>query len=103
MTWAEKKADWGSLSSEIKSMIAQSQYIIPAERVADIEHYLEHGELSSAFEYLVLEIIEDEVGRSNLNLPRLTELALFFDLNDENECMIDGDFWPKFQKFASQA
>jgi hypothetical protein len=102
MTWAEKHADWGSLKSEIRSLLAEFQRNISDERTADIEHYLEHGELSAAFEYLVLEIMECGIDQSYVNLVRLRELGLFFDLNDENECMIDGDFWPKFQKFASQ-
>lgn len=102
MTWAEKQADWVSISSEIKSMLAQYRRNIPSERVTDIEHYLEHGELSSAFEYLVLEVMEGGVSQSDVNLSRLVELALFFELNDENECMIDGEFWLKLQKFASE-
>lgn len=102
MIWAEKPVDWGAISSEIKSLMVKFQRNFATEKTADIEHYLEHGELSAAFEYLVLEIIEGGVGQSDVNLCRLTELALLFGLNDEDECMIDGDFWPKFQKFASQ-
>ena len=102
MIWAEKNADWASLSNEIKVMLEKYQHIIPAERISDIDHYLGHGELSAAFEYLILEVMERGVRQSDIDLTRLKEVALFFDLNDENECMIDGDFWSKFQHFIEQ-
>lgn len=102
MAWIEKEIDWASISNEIKVLLAHHKGSIPADRILDIEHYIEHGELSSAFEYLVLEMIEGGVRKSDVDSLRLNDLALLFDLDDENECMIDSDFWSKLQRFVSQ-
>ena len=52
--------------------------------------------------YLFLEIMENADSNFTLGVEKAQEIGLFFDLSDPNECMIDGDFWPKFQKFISK-
>jgi hypothetical protein len=99
MTWGNKERDWKSLVVDIQSEIEANKHIIPKERVADIEHYLNHGEYSMAFEYLYLELMERHGTQFILGADKAREIALFFELDDENECMVDHKFWPKFEAF----
>ena len=36
-----------------------------------------------------------------LGTEKAKDIALFFALDDENECMVDPKFWSKFQYFLS--
>jgi hypothetical protein len=99
MTWGNKKRIWSALVAEIQSEIDANRHIIPEDRITDIEHYLDHGEYSIAFEYLYLEIMERQDALFVLGVDKAREIALFFELNDESECMVDGKFWPKFEAF----
>ncbi len=99
MTWATKKCDWNLISSDIEKELEANIDVIPAERVADVRHYLTHGELSMAFEYLYLEIIEKSNSKMFLSPDRVKELATLFSLDDEVECMIDHEFWKKLTSF----
>lgn len=99
MTWGEKERDWKSLVADIQSEIDANREIIPIKRIDEIQYYLDHDEYSMAFEYLYLEIMERPGSRFTLGQDKVREMALFFELNDEGECMIDHAFWPKFEKF----
>ncbi len=102
MTWGNKDRDWNKLVAEIQSEIDANINSIPTDRINDIQRYLDHDEFSMAFEYLYLEIMERTEARFTLGAEKASEIALFFGLNDENECMVDGDFWAKFQIFLAQ-
>jgi hypothetical protein len=102
MTWANKKRDWNALVADIQSEIDANMDHIPTDRIKDIQHYLDHDEYSMAFEYLYLEIMERTGAKCTLWDAKITDIALFFNLNDENECMVDGDFWTKLQLFLTQ-
>lgn len=99
MKWEENEHQF---RSEIKSMIEANEAFIPDARLADIRHYFEHGELSMAFEYLMMEIIDHNNNETKLDHERAAELALIFQLNDVNNCMIDGEFWQKFQNYLKR-
>ena len=99
MTWAERTCDWEKLVLLIQSEINANCNIIPSSRIDDIQHYLDHGEYSMAFEYLYLEIAERDNSQFTLGVDKAKEIAIFFELNNESECMIDGKFWIKFQNF----
>ncbi|KZL03163.1 hypothetical protein PsAD26_04684 [Pseudovibrio sp. Ad26] len=102
MTWGNKNRDWHALVADIQSEIDANKSIISAEHISSIEHYLEHGEYSMAFEYLLLEIMENADANFTLGVEKAQEIGLFFDLSDPNECMIDGEFWGKFQTFLAK-
>lgn len=102
MTWESKNCDWEKLASTIQAEIDANKDVIPKERLVDIQHYLDHDELSMAFKYLYLEIMERKNSNFTLGVKKAKKIALFFDLNDEGECMIDADFWPKFEAFLTQ-
>lgn len=99
MTWAEKSLNWKAIACEIQDLLAEINPHIPPERVQDIEHYLQHGELSSAFEYIVLEIIEREIQPLEATNFRILNLALALGLDNENEATIDGEFWIKVLRY----
>jgi len=99
MVWGGKERDWNKLVNDIQSEINANRHIIPQDRINDIEHYLNHDEFSMAFEYLCLEIMERDEAVFSLGIEKIKELALFFDLDDENECMVDGQFWPKLKSY----
>lgn len=96
MSWANKEIDWNELIATIQSEIDANKSVIPQERVNDIEHYLNSGEYSMTFEYLYLEIMERHNSTFHLGFEKAKEIALFFGLDDENECMVDHEFWSKF-------
>ena len=102
MNWGNKEKDWEQLVTEIQSEIDANVSCIPVERINDIQHYLAHDEYSMAFEYLFLELIERTGAKLTLGPEKANEMALLFNLNDENECMIDGAFWGKFQTFLAK-
>ncbi|WP_417582457.1 hypothetical protein [Nitrincola sp.] len=102
MTWGNKDHDWKKLISDIQSEIDANKDVIPKERLSNIQYYLDHDEYSMAFEYLYLEIMEREGACFTLGKQSVKEIALFFDLNDENECMVDARFWPKLQAFLER-
>lgn len=99
MTWGEKERDWKSLVADIQLEIDANRRVIPVKRTDEIQHYLDHGEYSMAFEYLYLEIMERPDSAFTLGQDKAQNIALFFELNHESECMIDHAFWPKFKKF----
>ena len=99
MTWASKERDWYKLVADIQSEIDANKEIIPIEHIRWIQHYLDHDEYSMAFEYLYLEIMERKESVFFLGKEKVREIALFFNLDDGNECMVDYLFWPKFQDF----
>lgn len=94
--------NWESLVEKIQTEINANNGVIPKERLVDIRHYLDHDELGMAFEYLFLEIMENKSSIFTLGVREAREIALFFKLNDENECMVDPGFWPKFEMFLTQ-
>ncbi len=102
MSWAEKEADWEELVATIKAEIDANRSAIPEDRIEYIEHYLLHGEYSMAFEFLYLEIMERDNSVFYLGVEKARKLALFFDLNDEDECMVDHKFWSKFLEWSEQ-
>jgi len=99
MSWASKECDWNELILSIQNEIDANKKIIPSEGIDDIQHYLDHGEYSMAFEYLYMEIAERENAVFTLGVDKAKELALFFELDNVDECMVDGEFWSKFQAF----
>ena len=101
MTWANKECDWNKLVADIQLEIDANEKIIPLEHIRWIQHYLDHGEYSMAFEYLYLEIMERTESVFFLGTEKAKDIALFFALDDENECMVDPKFWSKFQYFLS--
>lgn len=102
MTWGAKNRDWQELVADIQSEVDANKSKISTEHISSIEHYLEHGEYSMAFEYLFLEIMENADADFTLGVEKAQEIGLFFDLNNPNECMVDDDFWTKFQVFLCQ-
>lgn len=102
MNWGYKDRNWNDLIFDIQSEVDANKKIIPNERIKDIEHYLNHGEYSMAFEYLYLEIMERSEANFILGPKKVNEIALFFELNKKNECMIDEDFWDKLQNFLNR-
>ena len=102
MSWASKERDWNELIATIQSEIDANKSVIPQDRVNDIESYLSSGEYSMAFEYLYLEIMERNNSAFHLGIDKAKEIALFFDLDDENECMVDHEFWNKFLKWSER-
>lgn len=99
----EKKSyDWEGLVEKIQTEINANDGVIPKERLVDVQHYLDHDELGMAFEYLLLEIMENKNSNFTLGVREAREVALLFKLNDENECMVDPGFWPRFEIFLSQ-
>ncbi|GAA0621241.1 hypothetical protein [Thalassospira tepidiphila] len=102
MCWGNKDRDWNKLVSDIQSEIDANTTIIPSNHLDYIQHYLDHDEYSMAFEYLYLEIMEREDSHFTLGKEKALEIALFFGLDDENECMVDGKFWPKFKSFLER-
>jgi hypothetical protein len=102
MSWSSKERDWNELIADIQSEIVANKFVIPQERVNDIEHYLDSGEYSMAFEYLYLEIMERPNSVFHLGVEKAKEIAIFFGLDDENECMVDHEFWNKFLKWSEQ-
>lgn len=101
MAWGNKEREWKKLVADIQSEIDANVGIIPPERLNDIQHYLDHDEYSMAFEYLYLEVMEHANARFILGPDKAREMAIFFDLDDENECVIDHEFWPKFEAFLN--
>lgn len=99
MTWGNKERDWKALVADIQSEIDANRGAIPDDRIVWVQHYLDHDEYSMAFEFLYLEIMEQHGTQFILGANKAREIALFFDLNDENECMVDHKFWPKFEAF----
>lgn len=99
MIWGNKEMDWNQLVVVIQSEIDANKTAIPQERIKDIQLYLESGEYGMAFEYLYLEIIERHDCTSYLGFEKAREIALFFSLDDKDECMVDDEFWDKFLKW----
>ncbi len=94
-----KSKIWEAIISDIESEINANRKVIPESRMSDIQHYLAHDEYGMAFEYLYLEIMEREDSRFELGSDRAVELAIFFKLDNEDECMIDPEFWVKLQEY----
>jgi len=99
MAWGSKERDWSALVSDIQQEISANRHILPPIHLESIQHYLDHGEYSMAFEYLYLEIMERPNSQRTLGSEKVREIALFFELNDENECMVDHRFWPKLEAY----
>lgn len=102
MAWGDKECDWQLLVSTIQSEIDANIDIIPDKHIKAIQHYLDHDEYSMAFEYLYLEIAERADAKFTLGVKKANEIALFFDLDKEDECMISGEFWNDFQSFLAR-
>ena len=102
MTWAGKKCDWKKLVETLQSEINANSSVIPADRLSAIQPYLDHDEYGMAFEFLYLEIMERPNSHFTLGEARAREMALFFDLNDEDWCWVDHRFWPKFEDFLKR-
>ena len=102
MIWAKKTQDWSEIVDIIRSEIEANKNIISKEKISDIQFYLDHGEYSMAFEYLCLEIIEHGNAIFLMGVKKAKELALLFDLDDANECMVDADFWEKLASFCDR-
>ncbi len=90
------------LVKTLQSEIDANSNVFPTARLSDIQHYLDHYEYGMAFEYLYLEIMERPNSQLTLGEARAREIALFLELNDENECRVDHRFWPKFQDFLNR-
>jgi hypothetical protein len=58
MTWGIKECDWGKLVGDIQAEVDANYGVIPEDRLEWVQHYLDHGEYSMAFEFLYLEIME---------------------------------------------
>ncbi len=99
MTWTSKKRDWKELERKIQLDIDSNKNILEEGKLEDIQHYLDHGEYSMAFEYLYLEVMENKEMNFTLGIDDAKEIATFFELYDPNECMVDPDFWSKFMNF----
>lgn len=52
-----------------------------------------------AFEYLCLEVIERGLSFRTLSLDFIKSTALFYELDNEDMCMVDGEFWQNFSKW----
>ena len=70
---------------------------IPDNKLSDIQHYLDHDEYGMAFEYLYLEIMENENARCSMEIANIREIGLLLEL--DKECMIEENFWEKFEAF----
>nr|WP_299498406.1 hypothetical protein [uncultured Rhizobium sp.] len=103
MSWGNKQYDWSELVSYLQEEIDANKGIIPADGLRWVQHYLDHDEYSMAFEYLYLALMDIEGSRFTKGKQRAVEIALFLNLNDQNECMIDADFWQKFQNSLARA
>lgn len=67
MTWSTKEQDWEKLVEDIQREIDANQDVIPADRLSEIQKYLDHGEYSMALECLYLEIMERENSKFSLD------------------------------------
>lgn len=100
MSWVEKKFNWKELAAVIRCELELNAKYFPSDRIADIRHYLDHGEFGIAFEYLILEIIESQNATLKMSVTEVTKLALFFDLNDQSECLVgDGGVWERLTEY----
>ena len=102
MTWANKDANWQELINKIQIELNANKHVIDSKKISDIQDYIDFGEISMAFEYLYLEIMEADNSLCVLGLAEVKELALFFDLNYPNECMVDHLFWNKLLGWISK-
>lgn len=99
MSWAEKDVDWKELANSIQAEINVSKYWLQTEKAQWIQHYFDHGEYAIAFEFLFLELIENNKILYSMNARRAKEIGLILDLDKEQQ--YDENFWTKFLSFLS--
>ena len=90
---------WESLKRKIGRELDAHRQRIPAERVADIEHYLDHGEYAMAFEYLFLELIDAQCPAATLSPTEVRKMADL--LNLQNETNYDQNFKANLERFLA--
>ena len=83
----------------IAQLVEESSDLIPKDALAEVRHYIDHDEFEVAFEGLVLELIKSQAKPSQFNYSEW--MRLVDDLGLRTESVLVGDFWIRFQEWAS--
>ena len=87
-----------SPEERVDQLIAESSDLISAAGLAEVRHYVAHGEYEIALEGLVLELIQAGERPSPFDYARWS--ALIVELGLQEESALVGDFWERFQAWA---
>lgn len=80
----------------IESLIEEASLFLSDYKLSGAKHYLSVGENQFAFEYIMLEIIENNI-KIEFDNKNLKNIAIHLKMN-ENECN-DDCFWEKFNNY----
>jgi len=89
-----------SLGERVAQCLSDSRDVLGGDAVKEAAHFLNHGEYEMAFEGLVLELIA--VGLAPSSFDANAWVSLGRELGLEQESVLDGEFWQKFQTWKDR-